>query len=407
MDSSVGASAMGGWLEEGASMSPGHENNDVQAMDIDLGSPTPSDRKRNLNDEAAGVGLKKIEIFTGNGSTEAVGSGTAASTQTKQSSDFISRRSMKAAGQASEEVPDTPKKSRVVVGFCELRLQRALFARAIPCIFHSGIICESSEVLHESLRRCLILLLFFFLMYQDQDVGRHRMRPRDPRRILLENAAENVQVNQRIAPVHDETVDFGITTHKQRNSPPPTASVILPHQASSKTSGNLQDQRQVCLKANEVNQAVFSTTLSEQLSSEQRILASSKETLHGEINRERGKEFLEESGRETPSATSEVSIRGEVADHLDPWDPLLRKPRFGPSHWGGSDMHRDFELLLGDLDEPQRVIIQNERKRRMQEQDRMFSAGKLCLVLDLDHTLLNSAKVTFSACGATRNCNEP
>lgn len=227
------------------------------------------------------------------------------------------------------------------------------------------------------------------------------MRPRDPRRILLENAAENVQVNQRSAPVYDETVDSGITPHKQRNSPPPTASVILPHQASSKTSGNLQDQRQVSPKANEVNQAVFSTTSSEQLTSEQSTLASSKETLHNEISKERGRESFEESGRKAPEVSSEVPIRGEVADHLDPWDPLLRKPRFGPNHWGGSDMHRDFELLLGDIDEPQRVVIQNERKRRMQEQDRMFSAGKLCLVLDLDHTLLNSAKVTISACGAT------
>jgi RNA polymerase II C-terminal domain phosphatase-like 3/4 len=32
----------------------------------------------------------------------------------------------------------------------------------------------------------------------------------------------------------------------------------------------------------------------------------------------------------------------------------------------------------------------------MEEQERMFSARKLCLVLDLDHTLLNSAKVLTS-----------
>jgi RNA polymerase II C-terminal domain phosphatase-like 3/4 len=51
------------------------------------------------------------------------------------------------------------------------------------------------------------------------------------------------------------------------------------------------------------------------------------------------------------------------------------------------------EQLLGTLDEAERFAVKQERERRMEEQDRMFSAGKLCLVLDLDHTLLNSAKV--------------
>lgn len=58
-----------------------------------------------------------------------------------------------------------------------------------------------------------------------------------------------------------------------------------------------------------------------------------------------------------------------------------------PSTWG------DVEHLFEGYDEQQKAAIQRERARRIGEQKKMFAARKLCLVLDLDHTLLNSAKV--------------
>lgn len=54
---------------------------------------------------------------------------------------------------------------------------------------------------------------------------------------------------------------------------------------------------------------------------------------------------------------------------------------------------RDVEHLFEGFDDQQKAAIQRERARRIEEQKKMFSARKLCLVLDLDHTLLNSAKV--------------
>lgn len=57
------------------------------------------------------------------------------------------------------------------------------------------------------------------------------------------------------------------------------------------------------------------------------------------------------------------------------------------STWG------DVEHLFEGYDEQQKAAIQRERARRIEEQNKMFAARKLCLVLDLDHTLLNSAKV--------------
>ena len=53
----------------------------------------------------------------------------------------------------------------------------------------------------------------------------------------------------------------------------------------------------------------------------------------------------------------------------------------------------DVEHYFGRFDDQQRAAIQRERSKRMEEQKKMFADHKLCLVLDLDHTLLNSAKV--------------
>ncbi|KAF5754186.1 putative protein-serine/threonine phosphatase [Helianthus annuus] len=62
----------------------------------------------------------------------------------------------------------------------------------------------------------------------------------------------------------------------------------------------------------------------------------------------------------------------------------------GPSQpqntWG------DVEQFFRRFDDQQRAAIQRERSKRMTEQKKMFADRKLCLVLDLDHTLLNSAK---------------
>ncbi|KAJ7010148.1 hypothetical protein D5086_000576 [Populus alba] len=53
---------------------------------------------------------------------------------------------------------------------------------------------------------------------------------------------------------------------------------------------------------------------------------------------------------------------------------------------------KDVEHLFEGYDDKQKAAIQRERARRLEEQKKMFAARKLCLVLDLDHTLLNSAK---------------
>lgn len=67
----------------------------------------------------------------------------------------------------------------------------------------------------------------------------------------------------------------------------------------------------------------------------------------------------------------------------------MAAPSRSQGTWG------DLEHLIESYDDKQKAAIQRERARRIEEQKKMFAARKLCLVLDLDHTLLNSAKVIF------------
>ncbi|KAI3694128.1 hypothetical protein L1987_77089 [Smallanthus sonchifolius] len=62
---------------------------------------------------------------------------------------------------------------------------------------------------------------------------------------------------------------------------------------------------------------------------------------------------------------------------------------------GQSQSHNawgDVDQYIVRFDDQQRAAIQRERSKRLEEQKKMFADSKLCLVLDLDHTLLNSAK---------------
>ena len=82
------------------------------------------------------------------------------------------------------------------------------------------------------------------------------------------------------------------------------------------------------------------------------------------------------------SQSAQVKLAVEAND--EEGEPSVSR---GPNTWG------DVEHLFKGYDDKQIMAIQRERERRLEEQNKMFEARKLCLVLDLDHTLLNSAKV--------------
>lgn len=75
--------------------------------------------------------------------------------------------------------------------------------------------------------------------------------------------------------------------------------------------------------------------------------------------------------------------------------PLGPPPQNSPTGPPPQNTWGDVAHLFEGYDEQQKAAIQRERTRRIEEQKKMFAVRKLCLVLDLDHTLLNSAKVDF------------
>jgi len=92
----------------------------------------------------------------------------------------------------------------------------------------------------------------------------------------------------------------------------------------------------------------------------------------GSINRADPRLAVEQNGHNADAANA-PAIPLEAVQPVSPWG--------------------DVDHLLDGYDDQQKALIQKERARRITEQQKMFSARKLCLVLDLDHTLLNSAKV--------------
>lgn len=92
------------------------------------------------------------------------------------------------------------------------------------------------------------------------------------------------------------------------------------------------------------------------------------------------------AGRDTKGAVGES---GKIKNGSDLKSKVVTS---GPPRPLNANAWSDVEHLFEGFDDQQKVAIQRERARRLEEQNKMFSVRKLCLVLDLDHTLLNSAK---------------
>ena len=207
---------------------------------------------------------------------------------------------------------------------------------------------------------------------QADDGGKPRMRSRDPRRALLELSVQKENGISEVDPVHEP----GAVAQPRKRSPSPSNLHPTPQ---SQLSANLGYTQSLILEGPSNLNGVNPSSAAEDMNI-------------NEKSREKIKSGDMDSVKQSTFIAGEINP-GSDTDGLESEDPLSRKPQLGPNHWGGNELHPDLEQLLGNLDDAERLAIQRERKRRMEEQDRMFSAGKLCLVLDLDHTLLNSAKV--------------
>ncbi|XP_006844522.3 RNA polymerase II C-terminal domain phosphatase-like 3 [Amborella trichopoda] len=202
------------------------------------------------------------------------------------------------------------------------------------------------------------------MSFMKEDVGKPRMKPRDPRRILHTNLIPtNVSSTPQPKPngTDPSTIHTGTITPSSRESNMPvnpTSSLPL--------STNLPDITQPFTKK--------LMNIADILSGKQ--VANPLGLLPQVVSQPAQLKTAMEDGLVPPNIVMGTSLPEKTAvDSLESENP-----------WG------DVNHLLEGLDDKQRQAIQKERARRIEEQNKMFSARKLCLVLDLDHTLLNSAK---------------
>lgn len=188
------------------------------------------------------------------------------------------------------------------------------------------------------------------------------MKARDPRRVLHNNTSQ-----KNDTPNSDQAKSNGITLPAFQDSKDnlinreqlaeQLQTTVLPSQPVSLSS----IARQSTMSASKVDPVSNSQLAASSLIAPQETLVS--------VNR----------------ADPRVAAGQNDSNDAAPATTLGTRPP--ANQWG------DLDDLLNGYDDQQKALIQKERARRIMEQHTMFSSRKLCLVLDLDHTLLNSAKV--------------
>lgn len=187
-----------------------------------------------------------------------------------------------------------------------------------------------------------------------------RMKPRDPRRVLHTN------VLQKTEPSQPEVLKTNIASTPIRQE---VQSLSSPSPMASTSGTTLPDiSRQFTTKLKNVAD----------------IISVTQSSMGPPISPQVPLNKLNVKGPPIPESV-DIKSAGAASTSSQESSMVTSQPQ---NKWG------DVEHLLEGFDDQQRAAIQKERTRRIEEQKKMFSARKLCLVLDLDHTLLNSAKFT-------------
>ncbi|XP_015617180.1 RNA polymerase II C-terminal domain phosphatase-like 3 [Oryza sativa Japonica Group] len=205
-------------------------------------------------------------------------------------------------------------------------------------------------------------------MHSQNDTGVIRMKPRDPRRILHSNI---VQKNDTVPPV-------GVEQAKSNGTAPPDSQ-------SSKDHLLNQDQKAeqlqaIALPSLPVTSSARPVTMNANPVSNSQLAATALMPPHGNT-------------KQTSSSVNKADPRLAAGQNESNDDAATSTgPVTAPDAVPPASPYGDVDHLLDGYDDQQKALIQKERARRIKEQHKMFAARKLCLVLDLDHTLLNSAK---------------
>ncbi|KAL7110039.1 hypothetical protein ACP275_05G000100 [Erythranthe tilingii] len=199
-----------------------------------------------------------------------------------------------------------------------------------------------------------------------EESGKVRMKPRDPRRVLHNNAPQKDVTSVADQPKADASFGSAMNTPKQEDQleNKMSSSSMKPPDITMQFTNNLRNIADLL----SVSQICTTSPVLAQIPSLQPAqgdLIAGKET-RGPI-------------AEYGNIRNVTNITSEAATSSPP-RPL------NANAWS------DVEHLFEGFDDQQKVAIQRERARRLEEQNKLFAVRKLCLVLDLDHTLLNSAK---------------
>ncbi|KAC9475836.1 hypothetical protein E3N88_45770 [Mikania micrantha] len=196
------------------------------------------------------------------------------------------------------------------------------------------------------------------------DLGKLRMKPRDPRRALHSKSLQKQDTVTKLSTV--EGTKGNIKQTDPRVASQPTSTQADPRVSSQPIS--TPDITHLFTKNLKNIADIVSTTTSASV----QMPSSQPPQVHPSFVNPKGP--LSQPGGRLQDGTG----------------PASEESGLGPSQshntWG------DVEQFFGRFDDQQRAAIQRERSKRMEEQKKMFADRKLCLVLDLDHTLLNSAK---------------
>ncbi|KAM3200362.1 RNA polymerase II C-terminal domain phosphatase-like 3 [Capsicum annuum] len=193
-----------------------------------------------------------------------------------------------------------------------------------------------------------------------------RMKPRDPRRVLHSSAVPkggDVGLNQcKTGVAGTQAMTSNLCCQRQEDQLDGKSAVtlsIIPPDIARQFTKNLKNIANMISVSPSTSPSAASRTQTQHLQAYQRRL----------------------EGNETVSESSERL--NDAGFGSEKGSPGSLQPQIS---WG------DVEHLFEGYSDQQRADIQRERARRLEEQKKMFSVRKLCLVLDLDHTLLNSAK---------------
>ncbi|XP_065852158.1 RNA polymerase II C-terminal domain phosphatase-like 3 [Euphorbia lathyris] len=243
------------------------------------------------------------------------------------------------------------------------------------------------------------------------DLGKIRMKPRDPRRVLHNNAlqrsgssASEFKTTVTSTATNMETIDnqnVEKAVRKQSVVPP---DISLPFTKSLKNIASIVSVSHAPTTPPVVTQNVSSQAarvVSQNISSQptpvisQNVSSQAARVVSQNVSSQPTPVISQNvSSQPTPVVSQNVSSQptrtitsnSDQPAAIGSAVPAAQAGPRPPNPWA------DFEHLFDGYNDQQKAAIQRERTRRIEEQNKMFAANKLCLVLDLDHTLLNSAK---------------